>query len=329
MRLLLLMLTICTPLAAQNTHAIRAAIDIGSSGPKLRVAEVDPTTNKIVKILHTKRYVVFFQENYPRTYEISPEAMHHGLSAIEDAIAAAKSYQTDGIAIVGASIFRTAPNGEQFADRIHAKTGLKVHLLDQELEGKLAFQAAQAKMDVEPEDLIVWDIGSSTQISGTTPEGFYLIDASHEGSRAFRDFIIESIQSRDLKQHKSPNPFSSEHASLAEAHARSLFAKIDQVYKEKIQQPTTQIVGVGSAFSNGIAPLMAGKNPFTIDDLASTITSLIGKTDEDLGGTEFASVEVSNALLVLGFMKELDIPQMSIVDVNNADGAMVYEDFWE
>jgi hypothetical protein len=74
---------------------------------------------------------------------------------------------------------------------------------------------------------------------------------------------------------------------------------------------------------------MREKNPFTIEEFSSVISRLIGKTDADLGGGDFACIEVSNALLVLGFMKGLKIEQMSIVDVNNAEGAMVYEPFWE
>jgi hypothetical protein len=39
-------------------------------------------------------------------------------------------------------------------------------------------------------------------------------------------------------------------------------------------------------------------------------------------------VEVSNAILALGFMEGLQIDEMQIIHVNNADGALIYQPFW-
>lgn len=319
------------PLTAQMTQVIRAAIDVGSGGPKLRVAEVDLTTNKIVKILHIRQYPVIFQESLAQSDQrmLSSEIMLQGLKAIQDAIVVAKSLGADGIVVIGASVFRNAVNGDQFAHDIQSKTGLPVHLLDQDAEGKLAFQAALAHMNIDTENLIVWDIGGgSTQFIGTLADDSYFIDGSNEGSGSFRDYIIESIQHRNVKEERTPNPLSSVQAILAEAYACALSAKVDPVFKNKLRQPSAEIVGVGSVFGRGIARLV-GKNPFTLEDLTAVVDGLIGKTDADLGEGDFASVEVSNALLVLGFMRGLGIEQMKIIDLNNADGAMTYLPFWE
>ena len=108
---------------------------------------------------------------------------------------------------------------------------------------------------------------------------------------------------------------------------RSLAEKVDQVFKDKISQPTTRVIGVGSVLGRGIAALMR-TNTFTIEALTSVVNALVGKTDADLGDGDFACIEVSNALLALGYMKGLNIQQMTTIDVNNADGAMLYERFW-
>ncbi len=318
------------PLASQNTHVVRAAIDIGSGGPKLRIAEVDLATNKIVKILQIKQYPVIFQEYLSQNSNktLSPEIMHQGIGAIKDAVALANSFAVEGIAVIGTSVFRNAVNGEQFAQNIRMETGLQVHVLDQDLEGKLAFQAALAKTSVDNENLVVWDIGGgSTQFIEMTIKDSFRILGSDEGSGPFRDFIIESIQKRNLTAYRSPNPLSFEHAKKAESHASSLSSKIDPDLRNKICKPTTTVIGVGSVFGRGIAPLL-GKNLFKLEDLKIAVSQLIGKNDKELGG-DFASIEVSNVLLVLGFMKGLDIDHMHIIDVNNADGALVYKPFWE
>ncbi|MBA3238233.1 MAG: hypothetical protein H0T62_07810 [Parachlamydiaceae bacterium] len=127
---------------------------------------------------------------------------------------------------------------------------------------------------------------------------------------------------------------SSNDISLAVIQARNLSKTVEEVFKDKIKQPTTKIVGVGSVFGYGIAEMLNNKNPFTIEDLTTVTETLVGKTDADstlssvLGGGDYASYEGSNAILVLGYMQTLKIQQMQIMNVNNADGAMIYEPFW-
>ena len=65
----------------------------------------------------------------------------------------------------------------------------------------------------------------------------------------------------------------------------------------------------------------------SLDDIATVVQGLAGKTDADFGG-EFAFCEGSNTVLALGFMRNLDIQQIHVVNVNNADGAIVYQPFW-
>lgn len=317
--------------ATENAYVIRAAIDLGSGGPKLRVAEVNLTANKIIKILHIEQTLIPFQDSLAQSSDrsLSPEIMLKGLEAFKGAIAKAKSLGAEKIAAIATAAFRNARNGSQFMNEIQAQTGIKVHILDQDLEGELAFQAAFARLDICPKDLITWDIGGgSTQLVGRSSDDRFLIERSQEGSGTFKNFIIERIQQRNIKEFKSPNPMSSEVVSQAEAYARELAEKVNLAIKNKICQPSTQIVGVGSVFGRGIAVLLNHKNPFTVEDLAEAVNGLIDKTDADLGGGDFAFVEVSNAVLTLGFMRGLNIKQMSIVDINNADGVLVYEPFW-
>lgn len=322
---------ILAPLAAQQ-QTVRAAIDIGSGGPKLRIAEVDLTNNKIIRTLYTKQYPVIFQESLSQSGDkaLSPEIMFQGLQAIKEAVALTKSFEAEGVVMIGTSVFRNAINGDLFANAIQAETGIQVHILNQELEAELAFQATLAKTTANSESLIVWDIGGgSTQFIGIDEDGSYLIDGNGEGSGPFRDFIIESIQSQNVQQCKSPNPLSQEQANLAEDYAFNLSGKVNEFLKNKLFNSSIKIVGVGSVFGKGIKSLMAEKNPFSSQDLRAAVHGLIGKTDADLGGGDFACIEVSNALLVLGFMRGLNIKEMSVLDVNNAEGAMVYKVFWE
>jgi len=317
-------------LFAENQTAIRAAIDVGMGGPKLQIAEVDLTNNKIVKIVHTQRYFVNFYESLSQSADkrLSFEIMEQGLKAVKDAVETAQAFQATKIVSIATASFRHAANGVEFAHRIEDETSVKVHIIDQNLEGKLTFQAVLSKLDVKPVNLVVWDIGGgSIQFIGAAENNSYFYDCSSEGVGSFTEFIIETIQKRSIKECKSPNPMSTEEISQATADAVSLSQRVNKVVREKISHASTIVVGAGSVFGCSIATWI-NNNPFSTIDLNAAVQSLAGKTDEDLGGGDYAFCGVSNAILALGYMRGLGITKMHIINVNNADGALLYEPFW-
>lgn len=327
-----LLLSVSPLQATPPPHVIRAAIDIGMGGPKLQVAEVDPTAGKIVRMLHTQRYFVNFHEDLSQNgnHQLSPAIMEAGRKAFCEAVNQAQSCGADGIVAIATAAFRLSANGEQFAKALQEETGIQVHIIDQDLEGKLTFQAALSKMDIEAEHLVVWDVGGgSIQFVSSSTDGSLCVDCGKEGCGAFADFIVGNIQKRDPKIAQTPNPMSSEDIVQARAHAHQLAQKVGSVFKEKIQDPRTTVVGAGSVFGYGISTLVGKKNPFSVEDLTTIVRNLAGKTDADLGGGDYAFCEGSNAILVLGFMQALKVRKMNIINVNNADGALTYPDLWE
>lgn len=311
---------------------VRAAIDVGSGATKLRVAEVDLKSRKIVKILLNTQFTVGYQEDLAHSTDgkFSPEVMKTGLQAFKDAVKQANDLGAHKVVAIATAAFRKADNAENFIQEIHQQTGVDVYVIDQNLEGELAFEAANAALAVQSDNLVVWDVGGgSLQLTAKTPQGEYLIYRGHEASIPFKNFVIETIQQRNIKDYSSPNPLTKEEMTAAEEHARDLAKKVDPVFKEKIMKPATEIVGVGSLFAYGIHPLVDNHNPFTLEEYAQAVGKLMGKTDAELGGGDFVNVKVTNAILVLGFMQGLHIPHMQVIDVNNADGALLFERFWK
>ncbi len=334
-KLLLLSLVISHALLAalpEHSTVVRAAIEIGTGGPKLQVAEVDPKTNKIVTTLHTQRYFVNFYESIARSLEhqISSEVMAQGIEAFRAAAHKAKSFNADGIVAIATAAFRDAANGKQCVEKIEKEIGITVHIVDQKLEGELACQAVLGKTDISPQDLVVWDIGGgSIQFIEMARDGSLHVDCSQEGVGSFNDYMIEQIQQRSPSAFKSPNPMANKEILHGLAHACTLSGKVDGDLKAKLNAPTTTVVGVGSVFGYGISKMVANKNPFLIDDLGAVVNELAGKTDEDLGGGDFAFCEGTNSILTLGFMEGLKIKKLQIMNVNNTDGALTYPGFWD
>ena len=107
----------------------------------------------------------------------------------------------------------------------------------------------------------------------------------------------------------TPNPHTTEELLKAQLYAIRLTKDIDKIFKDKIQQPSTQVVGVGNILGIQV-PQMLQSETATRDQMISAVANLVNKSDEDVGGGPFANVYVTNSILVLGFMEGLNIPEL-------------------
>lgn len=309
----------------------RAALDIGSGATKLRVAVVDTETNRIEKILLDDQFAVDYQESLEQSKDgsFSDEVMQKGLHSIRMSSQMAKEHGAKKVVAIATAAFRNANNADSFMEQILKETGVEVYVIDQDLEGKLAYQAALSSMGVPEQGVIVWDIGGgSLQLTMKGAGDNYQIYRGHDASVPFKNWVIQGLQQKNIKDFTTPNPLNQSEISRAEQQARSLAQKVDHVFKNQIQKPSTKVYGVGSIFGIRMQDLVGKKN-FTKAELEGHVKALAGKTDSDVGGGPFASVAISNPILILGFMNELGIDEVEIVDINNSDGAMIYASFWE
>src|SRR4029077_18345204 len=111
-------------------------------------------------------------------------------------------------------------------------------------------------------------------------------------------------------------------------YATQLSQETDPFIKNKIQDPKTKILAVGSLFNYAIRPLV-NDSIVHQNALEQAVMKFAGKTDAELPGGSLAEVAVTNPLLVLGYMKGLNIHQVEIISVNNADGALSYPPYWQ
>lgn len=318
-------------LVPKEELVIRAAIDIGSGATKLRIAEINLKTKKIEKILVNESFSVPYQEELSKSPDqmFTPQVMQAGLDSLKKSLQIAQKYHAEKTIAVATAAFRKAANSEQFIKTIYHETGIPVFIIDQELEGRLAYEAASEKA-TNPAQMIVWDIGGgSLQLTMKDANGQYQIYRGHDASVPFKNYILQNLQCRSIEVYRTPNPMTQGEIKAATSHAREVATKVDKIFMERIQQPATEVIGVGNVFAYGIPPLMHDQQSFSQKELASAIEHLAGKTDTDMGGGDFANVSVSNAILILGFMQQLNINHVTIVDINNADGALLYDTFWQ
>lgn len=324
-------ITCCLFANAEGATIIRAALDIGSGATKLRVAEVDLEKNQIVNILESKSFTTPYQEKLSKSSEgiFDEEAMEIGLNALIESKTIAQKYGAEKVIAVATAAFRKAKNADAFIDKIFKSTGIEVNVIDQGLEGELAFKAVQSQLGINPTDLVVWDIGGgSLQLTAVNDTGDLVIYRGTEASTPFKNFVIQEIQEQS-SHIETPNPLNVKEIMQANAYAQRLAQKVDKAIKEKINAPKTVTVGVGNIFGYQLTKMFNQQNYFTRNGLAGKVANLAGKNDSDVGGGDFANVYVTNATLILGFMEGLEIDTMQITDINPADGAFFYKKFWD
>ncbi|MES2345381.1 MAG: hypothetical protein V4494_05545 [Chlamydiota bacterium] len=320
--------------SCSNHHPteLRAAIDIGSGATKMKIAEVDVKTQKIASVIFEDQIAVAFQTQLSRSPDgtFDEVIMQEGIRAIQQLKEIAEKHQVNKVVAVATAAFREAKNAQSYAKHITEKTGVDVHIIDQEQEGILAFNAAMANTETNATDAVVWDIGGgSQQLTIKDENDGYYVCKGEIASISFRDHIIENLQGLNAKKHTTPNPIAGHVAQQAIDYAQVIGKRIDSSIQTKVQNPESTIFAVGSLFGYGIKSLVNDQTVVTQDLLKQAIDSLLDLGDDKLKGGEFANVTVSNALLVLGTMKGLNIDQIIIQDVNNADGVLVLSHFYQ
>jgi exopolyphosphatase/guanosine-5'-triphosphate,3'-diphosphate pyrophosphatase len=319
--------------SCSKTHSIelRAAIDIGSGATKIKIAEVDVKTQKIASVIFEDQIAVAFQTQLSRSPDETFDGtiMQEGIVAIQQLKEIADQHDVKKVVAVATAAFRQAKNADAYARQITEETGVEVHIIDQEKEGILAFNAAMANTETDSSQAVVWDIGGgSQQLTIKDENDEYYVCKGEIASISFRDHIIENLQGHNVKLRSTPNPIAGHVARQAVDYAQLIGQRIDPSIQTKANDSETTIFAVGSLFGYGIKSLVGDQTIVTQDLLQKAIDSLIDLDDENLQGGEFANVTVSNALLVLGTMKGLNIEKIVIQDVNNADGVLVLSDFY-
>lgn len=317
-----------------NQTEIRAAIDIGSGATKLKVAEVDVRVNKIAKVIFEQEIAVPYQRELEHSADhIFPkEILEQGVHSIEVLKQAALDHRAKKVVAVATAAFRKARNAEDFVLKVHDQTGVEIHIINQNLEGILAFNAVLSKTTTPEDQILVWDVGGgSLQLTVIHSEEGYFVGKGTTASNPFKRDVIAHIQNKDPNEVKTPNPLTAEDMQKAIQHAEELAkAATDPHIKDRISDPKTVVYGVGSLFYIGIRKTI-NDSTATQENLSAALTKFENKNDEQVGEGDkgHADVRVTNALLILGYMKALNIKKVHIMDINIADGAMTYPEFWE
>jgi exopolyphosphatase / guanosine-5'-triphosphate,3'-diphosphate pyrophosphatase len=307
----------------------RAAIDIGSGSTKVAIADVDAETNQIKEVIFDDSFPVAYQASLDKSHDgtFDEETKALGLKTFKEIKQIADKHEVQKIVAVATSAFRKSNNTKEFVQEIEEQTQIQVQVIPQREEGEIAFFSALAT-GINPEEAIVWDIGTgSLQITTLNANGGMIVYMGEQmGSVAFKSYIISVIQEGDVEHKNSPNPISEEDLKIADSYVRAFGRKAYPIIKQKIQS-SGSVVGIGRLFYNSIRPLASEGNVITRSGLRKYIGESLNKTDEELNNP-FAHVDVSNCILALAVMKALHIQEVKPIETTTTRGMLVYPEYW-
>jgi exopolyphosphatase / guanosine-5'-triphosphate,3'-diphosphate pyrophosphatase len=307
----------------------RAAIDVGSGGTKVAIADVDTETDRIVQIVFESSFSVPYQASLDKSSDgtFDEETQGLGLKTFKEIKEITSAHGVQKIVAVATSAFRKANNCTHFINEIENETQIQVRVITQREEGEIAYFSALAT-GVNPDEAVVWDIGTgSLQITTQNESGGLSVYMGEQmGSVAFKSYIIGAIQEDEVGDKNSPNPMSEDDVKMADRYARAFARKAYPLIKEKIQA-SGSVIGIGRLFYNSIRPIASENQVITRKALRKFIDNSLNKTDEELNNP-FAHVDVSNSILTLAIMKALHIHEIHPIETTTTKGMLIYPSYW-
>ncbi|KAB7897986.1 phosphatase [Rouxiella sp. S1S-2] len=326
----ILCLGFATQAMAKNCTEVRAGIDMGSGTTKILVSEVNVCTKTLGKVLFAQEKPIGFNEDLAKSAnnQLSPEIQQQGVTTLKALVGQAQKFHPVRITGVATAVFRTAANGPQVIKQFNHQAHVSLRVISQKQEAEQGFLSAKAALNdptVKDTDLLVWDIGGGSmqmttynRINGIkTPE----IYQGKLASVSLKDMVIEVMMNKDLKQVSSPNPvgpLAGEILRWVKFYARThVNPQIMQAAGSK------KVVGIGGVHGYSIKDqLHPINNQYSAADLERVALVKTTQSDAQLSG-DYRATDVTNLLLVEGFMQALNISDVTIVKASLIQGILL------
>jgi exopolyphosphatase/guanosine-5'-triphosphate,3'-diphosphate pyrophosphatase len=169
-----------------------AAIDIGSNTTRVLVAE--PVDGQLKKVMEQRAYTRI-NKALGKKGEILPEKVEEVREVVATQVRLAQELGAEEIRAVATAAVREASNGEQVATAIGEVAGVRVDVLSEEEEGRLAFIGATKGLGPPVEGRIgVVDVGggSTEIIIGSVTGGVEQVRSWRVGSGVLAEELISS-----------------------------------------------------------------------------------------------------------------------------------------
>lgn len=304
----------------------RAAFDMGSETTKMKVGRVNKCLQTVEEVVYKNEVKVPYAENH-RSGSFTAQIRSRGITALSKLKNEAIQNRATAFSGAATESFRQASDSKEFLEEIKEKTGISMKLIDQDQEAMLGYLAASAVFP-DKKNVIVWDIGgASMQMIFRNKNREFVIYQGRMASVSFKETILLHIKQKKPESHLSPNPIGRENLKKALEIVLASAGDVPEEIKNIILEPDSVILGIGGVHNQSVKKQLGKNIPCTEAELQNTLLTRLELNDKEIGG-DYAATDVSNLILVLGFMKKLGIKEVVPVNVNLTDGVLVDPQYW-
>lgn len=318
-------------LHADECKEIRAAYDLGSTSIKMAVAKVDHCNKKIHEVLFRANRKIDFQEdlNRSKSGNLSRKIIWKALTIISELHELSRSLKPQRSLVVASSVFNKALNTDDLIVKLWRWLKIPLIILTQKQKGEIGFEAVNSSVQTPRDQIAVWEIG------GGSMQFTCLIDQSSEplvfegflASASFKKILIEKIQNRNSSSVTSPNPISPQEGIRALEFLKNYAVRVPPVIRAKLTDPRTKVYGIGGVHSYSLADQL-GMPVYDLEAIRDVLNGSYNLSDHEIGG-EYYETQISNLLLVAGFMQNLNISEVYSLDISMVNGVLVSDSYWQ
>lgn len=342
-RALIVLCLSSSALTAAGQPERRLAIEIDTDAVHFVIADVNPEIDRIIRYLDSGSISADFHKDLManNNRQFSSQLLAQALSIFAKLKDKSSHLTVNKIRAVATESLRQADNSSQLTQRIRRKTGISIKVLTPEEEDRLDFYSA-LKVSNASDTPVVWDIGAGRYqlIAGDDTEGPFTHQGTF-GSTSFHAYLLEVVQKQVSSQERKLRPLSRKEAEAGIDFARFLARQTSIQTRKAIEQNNGMVIAIGSLFRNSIAgAITAGiiaehPDSYSRTQLEQVIYRRLnlppGKqrsTTNEESRNEFYQANLTSALMVYGFMLELEIRELTISKKNSADTLLEYPFLW-
>jgi exopolyphosphatase/guanosine-5'-triphosphate,3'-diphosphate pyrophosphatase len=176
-------------------------IDIGSNTIRSLIVDVLPGGS--YRVRDDEREVARLASGLTRQGRLSRAAMGRAVKALRRMAEIARARGVRRMAVVATSAIRNAANRRQFVDRVRRETGLRVRVVSEAEEARLAFESAAQSFDLGDRPCAVVDVGGgSTELVLAVGSHIQRDYSFHLGAVALSEEFLRSdpVRRREFKE---------------------------------------------------------------------------------------------------------------------------------
>ncbi|MGE0236066.1 Ppx/GppA phosphatase family protein [Methylocystis sp.] len=235
---------------ARQTYA---ALDLGTNNCRLLIARPERRprrrNNDSLRIIDAFSRIVRLGEGLGKAGRISEAAIERTIAALDICREKMEARGVTRARLVATQACRGAANGDEFIERVHERTGLRLDIIDRETEARFAARGCGALADPSAESVLLFDIGGgSTELVWLTRER-----RSGNGAYALRAWTSLEIGVVTLAEHFGGRSVSAETFAAMAQQARESLAPFAHRMANERRCPRFHLLG-----TSGTVTTLAG-----------------------------------------------------------------------